>query len=260
MPNSQRVAIITGVSKGIGKAIAESFATHGINLVGASRNEEKMAELFENIRTEHKIDCLAVSTDVSKDERVNNMLVKVLEKFGRIDILVNCAGIGAFDHIIDSKLEDWEKLLDINLKGVYLCSKTVLPQMMRQKNGTIINIASVCGLRGYSKCGAYCASKFGVVGFTEVLHHELRPYNIKVFAVCPDIVDTTFANNINATLTDKSNMLKPQDVAQCVSRLIESDARSQICEIRLKPLNVFQRFFWSENKPRHVITETIKCL
>lgn len=264
MPNNHRVAIITGVTKGIGKSIALSFAREGINLVGVSRNKEKIIEALEEIQLKHKVVCLAVQADVSQQEDVNNMLTQVLEKFNRIDVLVNCAGVGVFDYIIDSKLADWERIIDVNLKGVYLCTKAVLSQMMRQKSGTIINIASVSGLRGYSKCGTYSASKFGVVGFTEVLSQEAKPDNIKVFAVCPDIVDTTFANNINATLTDKSNMLDPHDVAERTLRIIKSGARSRICEISLKPLNffnrLFNRIFRMKPKRRDVIVKTIKYL
>jgi len=260
MKNIQRIAIITGITKGIGKAIAESLAARRINLVGVSRNEKNITGLFERLCSKHKIDCLAVQTDVSQNDHVNTLITRTLKRFGRIDILVNNAAVGAFDSIVDSKLDDWQKMIDINLKSVYLCSKAVLPQMMRQKNGIIINISSVCGLRGYSKCGTYCASKFGVNGLTEVLALEAKPSNIKVFAVCPDIVDTTFANNINVSLTDKSNMLKPEDIADRVGLLIDSGAKSQICEIRLKPLTFFHRHFQKENKKRKVVKRIIKYL
>ena len=181
MKNIQRIAIITGITKGIGEAIAESLAARRINLVGVSRNEKNITELFERLCSKHKIDCLAVQTDVSQNDQVNTLIMRTLKRFGRIDILVNNAAVGAFDSIVDSKLDDWQKMIDINLKSVYLCSKAVLPQMMRQKNGIIINISSVCGLRGYSKCGTYCASKFGVNGLTEVLALEAKPSDIKVF-------------------------------------------------------------------------------
>ena len=264
MPSNHRVAIITGVTKGIGKSVALSFAKEGINLVGVSRNKEKIIEALEEIQLKHKVVCLAVQTDVSQQEDVNNMLTQVLEKFNRIDILVNCAGVGVFDYIIDSKLEDWERMIEVNLKGVYLCTKAVLPRMTKQKNGTIINIASISGLRGYAKGSAYSASKFGVVGFTEVLSHEAKTDNIKVFAVCPGMVDNTFANNINQSSTDKSNMLKPGDVAKHVLRLIKPGARSQICEIGLKRLNrlnrLFNRIFRVKPKRRVVFVKTIKYL
>ncbi len=256
----QRVAIITGITKGIGKAIAESLAARGIYLVGVSRNEKNITELFERLCSKHKIGCLAVQTDVSQNSHVNTLITRTMERFGRIDILINNAAVGAFGSIVDSKLDDWQKMIDINLKGVYLCSKAVLPQMIRQKNGTIINISSVCGLRGYARCGAYCASKFGVNGLTEVLALEAEPSHIKVFAVCPDVVDTTFGNNINATLTDKSNMLKPEDIADCVGQLIDSDTQSQVCEIRLKPLNFIHRHLQKKNKTRKVEMRTIKYL
>ncbi len=260
MKSIQRVAIITGITKGIGKAIAESLAARGIYLVGVSRNEKDIAELFDRLCSKHKIDCLAVQTDVSQNELVNTLITRTLERFGRIDILVNNAAVGTFGSIIDSKLDDWQKMIDINLKSVYLCSKAVLPQMMRQKNGSIINISSVCGLRGYSKCGAYCASKFGVNGLSEVLALEAKPSNIRVFAVCPDVVDTTFANNTNASLTNKSNMLRPEDIGDRVGLLIDSGAKSQVCEIRLKPSNFFHRHLRRENKKRKVEKRTIKYL
>ncbi len=256
----KKVAIITGITRGIGKAIAENFAASGIYLVGVSRNEKDIAELLECLNSKHKINGLVVEADVSRAEHVSTLIARTLERFGRIDILVNNAGVGDFGSIVDSKLESWQKMIDINLKGVYLCSKAVFPQMKKQHNGTIVNISSVCGLRGYSGCGVYCASKFGVNGFSEVLAVEAKPSNIKVFVVCPDIVDTTFADNINTSRSNRSNILKPEDIAEKVGQLIHSEAKSQVCEIRLKPLNIFQSHFHKGPKKRKVEKRTIKYL
>lgn len=258
MLKSSKVAVITGITGGIGKAIALTFAREGMNLVGISRSREEVIKVLEKIRQNYQIDYLALTIDVSRNEEVDNILPKTIEKFNRVDILVNNAAIGKFDYIIDSNLDDWQKIIDTNLKGVYLCSKVVLPQMIKQKSGKIVNISSICGLRGSSKWGIYCASKFGVLGLTEVLAKEVKPHNIVVSAVCPGIVDTGFANNINYTLTDKTNMLKPEAIAELVLKLIKPGSGSQVCEIILKPRDIIQRLL--KIKKRKAVIKRIKYL
>lgn len=252
------VAVITGVTGGIGKAIAESFAQKGTRIAGVARNKQRVNEVLRHMHQIYGAEFLAIEADVSRIEDVENMVSVVMEKFKRIDVLINNAGVGIFDSIINVEPKDWEYIMDVNLKGVYLCARAVLNYMMKQKSGMIINISSVCGLRGYAQCGAYCASKFGVVGFTEALAHEVSPYNIAAFAVCPDIVDTSFANNRNAALTDKMNMLTPQEVAKVVVDLVKSGAKSQICEITLHPLTFLWRMIGVQK--RKVSVKRIKFL
>lgn len=236
MGENSIVAVVTGVTGGIGKAIARSLAQKGNRIVGVARNKQKVDEVLRQIHQMYKTEFVTIGADISRVEDVGNMISKILEAFKRIDVLVNNAGVGSFDFIVNTKPKDWDHMMDVNLKGLYLCSRAVLKSMIEQKKGMIINISSVCGLRGYAQCGAYCASKFGVVGFTEALAHEVSPFNISALAVCPDIVNTSFANNRNATLTDKRNMLTPEEVAEVVVGLVESEAKSQICEIKLHPL------------------------
>ncbi|MCQ9205351.1 MAG: SDR family oxidoreductase [Omnitrophica bacterium] len=258
MRSASKVAIITGITKGIGKVIALSFAKEGMNLVGIARNKDDVDRVLDEIRQEFKIDTLGLGVDVSKSQEVDNILPKTLERFNSIDILVNNAAVGKLDYIIDSKLEDWQNIIDVNLKGVYLCSKTVLGQMIKQKGGRIINIASICGLKGVPRYGIYCVSKFGVVGFTEVMAQEAKEHNVIVSAVCPGIVDTGFADNSNYALTSPGNMLKPEAVAKLVLHLTKSSQASQICEIYLKPKNRIERLL--KIKQRKTVIKRIKYL
>jgi 3-oxoacyl-[acyl-carrier protein] reductase len=240
--NDHKVAIITGASSGIGRAIAACLAAEGVYIAGVSRNKEKVAEALDEIRTRYGVECLPLRADVSQENDVDAMVTQALEKFGRIDVLVNNAGVGFFGRVVDSKAEEWEKTIDINLKGVYLCSKAVLPRMIERKSGTIINISSVCGLRGNAGCAIYCASKFGIVGFTESLAHEAKPFNVSVSAVCPHAVDTEFGGRTNLSPVNSARMILPEDVARLVCALATGERKPQICEIRLRPRTLLDRF------------------
>jgi len=258
MGGDSRVAIITGITKGIGRAIAFIFAREGMNVVGIARNQKELDEVLGQLQQSFGVRCLGLAVDVSRGGEVNQILPKTLEKFNRVDILVNNAAVGKLDYIIDSSEEDWDMMIDINLKGVYLCSKAVIGQMLKQKSGMIINISSVCGLGGVSRYGIYCASKFGVIGLTETLAKELKEHNIIVSAVCPSIVDTGFASGANKIYADSDNMLEPEIVAQLVLDLTKPGNASQICEIYLGSKNLLQRMLKIKKRP--LVIKRVKYL
>jgi meso-butanediol dehydrogenase / (S,S)-butanediol dehydrogenase / diacetyl reductase len=185
----EKTAVVTGAGTGIGRGIAMQLAQCGADIAVVDVNETSAQSTAEAIRGLGQ-KSLAVCTDVSSSTQVIVMVEKVLEVFGKIDILCNNAGISQVIKLVDMTEEDWDRMLDINIKGVFLCSKYIVPHMIAQGGGRIINTASYLGKMGVRELSHYCASKFAVIGFTQSLAHELAPQGILVNAVGPGDVDT----------------------------------------------------------------------
>lgn len=229
-----KIAVITGGSRGIGKEIAKKLAYNGANIVinYTSKEEEalKTKEDIENLGAK----CIVIKCDVSKSEEVNEMIDKTIKEFGRVDILVNNAGITKDSLLMKMREEDFDKVIDINLKGVFNCTKAVTRPMMKNKYGKIINISSVVGIIGNAGQGNYCASKAGVIGFTKSTARELASRNININAVAPGFIDTDMTKILSDDI--KNSMLstipkrefgKPEDVANAVV-FLASDMSSYI--------------------------------
>jgi len=197
-----KVAIVTGAARGMGYSHCLALAREGADIVAADicGNIEGIYELssdLENVLAEIKKlgrKAVAVKCDVSKGDDVKAMVDKALAEFGKIDILVNNAGIEAFHYTWEIPEDEWDKILDVDLKGAFLCCKYVLPHMIKQKSGKIVNISSIYGYQGAPMVAHYCAAKFGVVGFTESLAREVAEHNINVNAVGPGFINTKMAN------------------------------------------------------------------
>jgi len=190
------VVVITGASEGIGKELAIEFAKQGSKIVLASRSIEKLQKV-ENELKEKYINCQVISipTDVSKNEDCINVIEKTLEKFNKIDILINNAGIATYDYFYNTSNEEIKKIMDVNYWGTIYCTKAVLPYMMKNRKGKIVNISSFVGKRTIPGMVAYSSSKFAVQSLGEGLRVELKKYGISVTTVCPTATKTQLINN-----------------------------------------------------------------
>lgn len=193
-----KTAIVTGAGQGIGREIALSLAKNGANVVLIDISD-KIFDVLKEIEN-LGVQGLAVKCDVSKAEDVEKAVKEAITKFGRIDILVNNAGIYPFKPILQMTEEDWDRVLDINLKGTFFMTKAVLPKMIEQRGGKIINIASIAGsMVGYPNLAHYSASKAGVVGFTKAVALEVAQYGINVNAISPGPIQTPGTEAIGLT-------------------------------------------------------------
>ncbi len=223
MDLNNKVALVTGASRGIGKEIALELARKGAN-VGISyvSNPEKANEVIEEISS-YGVKAVAVKANVSKEEEVLEMIKTIEEELGTIDILVNNAGVTKDNLIIRMKEDDWDEVMNVNLKGTFLCTKAVSRAMMKKKYGKIINISSVVGVMGNAGQGNYSASKAGVIGFTKSMAKELASRGIRVNAIAPGFIQTDMTDVLKDEV--KTAMLNaiplncfgnPKDIANLV--------------------------------------------
>jgi NAD(P)-dependent dehydrogenase (short-subunit alcohol dehydrogenase family) len=227
-----KVAIVTGSGRGIGRATAEQFAAEGAAVVIAEVDERCGEATVEAIRQAGG-EATFVRTDVSNSEQVGRMVETALDVYGQIDILFNCAGVLLRASLTDTEEEDWDRVMAVNLKGVYLCSKHVLPHMISRGRGTIINASSVVGLHGaFAEQAAYCASKAGVTMLTKAMTLDYARHGIRVNCVCPGPTETEMmcGNRSQEALQEVAEsfpigrMAKPREIAAAVLFLASSDA------------------------------------
>ena len=227
-----KVAIVTGSARGIGKAIALALATQQAKVVVNYANSSTEAEKVVTEITALGAEAIAIQADVSKSEEVDSLINQTMEKWGRIDILVNNAGITRDTLLLRMKLEDWQAVIDLNLTGVFLCTKAVSKIMLKQKSGRIINITSVSGIMGNPGQANYSAAKAGVIGFTKTVAKEFAPRGITVNAVAPGFISTDMTANLNAEpilqYIPLNRFGKPEDIAGMVRFLASDPAASYI--------------------------------
>ncbi len=226
-----KVAIVTGASRGIGREIAIQLAKEGAKVaVNYSGSKDKAEEVVKLI-TELGSEAFAIQADVSKVDSVKEMVDQTMDRFGSIDMLVNNAGITKDNLLMRMKEDEWDDVININLKGVFLCTKGVTRQMMRQRLGKIVNVASIVGVSGNAGQANYVAAKAGVIGFTKTAAKELASRNITVNAVAPGFITTDMTDELPEDV--KRQMLgviplgklgSTQDVAKTVMFLLSDDA------------------------------------
>ena len=225
-----RVAFVTGASRGIGRAIALTLCRSGFDIVVASPEIEKNEEVAEEIRA-CSGEAMTVNLDVTSPESVKAAFSKVIQDKTRIDVLVNNAGITRDGLAVRMKQQDWDLVLKINLNGAFLCSQQVLPGMMRNRWGRIVNISSVVGQAGSAGQANYAASKAGLIGLTKALAQEMGSRNITVNAIAPGYIATDMTKDLPEELKQKmlatvplARMGKPEDIAGAVKFLVSEEA------------------------------------
>ena len=211
-----KVAIVTGAGRGIGKCIALTFAESGADVVVAARTVEQIEQTATEIRKLGRR-ALAIQTDTSQRNDVENMVQKVMDQYGVIDILVNGAGIIIRKPLLEFPEEEWDKIIDIDLKGYYLCAQAVGKRMVEQKKGNIINITSQYGFKVTPGFGAYSIAKAGIIMLTRALALELSEYGIRVSAIAPGMVRTEFSR----TSWSNPNLLKQYEASVPLRRIAE---------------------------------------
>jgi short-subunit dehydrogenase len=218
---SGKIVVVTGASSGIGAVMVQELSRRGAIPVLMARSEEKLNEIAAGLKGDHAVYRL----DVTSYEDVQRTMQRVIDKYGKIDILINNAGYGVFDALIDASMEEMEGMMDVNYMGIVRCTKAVLPAMLKARGGHIVNIASMAGKIGSAKSSGYSATKHAVLGFTNSLRQELMGTGVKLTAINPGPIDTPFFDRADPTGHYVNNikwfMLKPEQVVKRIMRAIE---------------------------------------
>ncbi len=225
---SNKTAIVTGVSKGIGLSVAKALLNKGVRVAGWSRSEPRLQH--ENFSF--------FKTDIGTQQSVDEAFGKSMEFLdNKLHILINNAGLGYFGKMDEIPVEQWKEMFDTNVNGLFFATRKSIPVMKAQQLGHIINIASIAGLSGIEEATGYCATKFAVRGISQSLFKEVRKFNIKVTSICPGSVNTEFFNGVESVKANET-MLSTDDIATNIVQILEMPDNFLTVEVELRPLNV----------------------
>jgi NADP-dependent 3-hydroxy acid dehydrogenase YdfG len=241
-----QVAVISGASAGIGREAALALAARGLRLALLARRPEPLAEVAALALDAGAPDVVVCPCDVREESSVREAVAATLQRFGRIDILLNNAGLSLNGEIDGYSMADWRTVLDTNLTGTFLLCREVLPTMKAQRSGQILNVSSGAGRNGIRGMAAYCASKFGVVGLTEALGHEVRAFQIRVAVLLPGSVATDFSRVANRRPLGEAAQepeeigyaMLPEEVASVIVAMLSQPEQAWMSEVVLRPLNL----------------------
>lgn len=229
---SGQVAVVTGGGRGIGRAVARSLASAGAKVAVAARTEEEIQAVADEIAAAGG-EALAVLTDLADETSIRGLFAAVRERWARLDVLVNNAGVGRYGPVAEFPVEDLDYVIAVNLRGTFLCCQEAVRMMAPAGRGAIINVSSVVGFKGYPNQAAYTATKHAVMGLTKSLAVEAQPQGIRVSAVLPGGVDTDLVRRARPDL-DPSILLRPEDVAQTVLYLLSLSERAAVDQIYIR--------------------------
>lgn len=230
MPNLiGKVAIVTGSTKGIGRAIAERMVNEGANVVVTARTRADVDTVSEHLGD----NAVGITSDVADPASCQELVERAVERFGRLDVLVNNAGLGIFKPISDMSIEEWRRQVDVNLGGVFYCSKAALPHLSASGDGYIINVGSLASRNTFAGGTGYNASKFGLLGMTEAMMLDVRYDDVRVSIVMPGSVNTPF--NDHEVAPERGWKLEPDDCALAVMQLLEYPKEAHVSRVEMRP-------------------------
>jgi NADP-dependent 3-hydroxy acid dehydrogenase YdfG len=233
-----KVAIITGASAGIGYASAVALAGEGANLVLTARRKDRLDQLTKEVEKAGG-KAVYVVGDAREEEVAIRTVAEAKKQWGRVDILLNNVGVGNYKNLVDTSVEEYDEMMDSNMRSTFLFTRHAVPVMIAQKSGTVLMISSMAGKYGFPGEAVYCSTKFAQVGFAQALDKELRPYGIKVGSICPGGVKTEFALGLGRTEKGvaESGMLEAADVAQAVLLACKQPEGARIIEIQMRTMS-----------------------
>ena len=233
-----KVALITGASAGIGQACARALGAEGAHLVLTARRGERLDALRRELEREGGQRVVSVLGDAREERTATETVRAATDAFGTVDILVNNTGVGNYKNLVDTSADDYDEMMDTNVRSTFLFTRHVVPVMVAKKQGTILMISSMAGIYGFAGEAVYCATKFAQVGFAQALDKELRPHGIKVGLICPGGVKTEFALGKGRTeeKVAASDMLESEDVAGAVLLACTQSPQSRIIQIQMRTM------------------------
>ncbi|MFS8806801.1 SDR family oxidoreductase [Synechococcus sp. R6-10] len=228
-------ALITGASRGIGRAVALALARQGIAVALVARSQPDLLAVQAQIQDQGG-KAAVFPMDLADLAALPQQLQALLDRFGVCDVLVNNAGMAHVGPLVTLPLSDWQRVIDLNLTAAFLCAQAVLPGMRRQRCGTIVNVISIAGKRAFPNWGAYCASKFGLMGFSQALAEEERQHGIRVTSLCPGAVDTSLWDTGTVGVNfDRSKMLSPEWVADLITYIVRLPTGAVVEDLTFMP-------------------------
>lgn len=236
--NDNVVALVTGASRGIGKAIAMKFALEGFSVAISARNGLDLKNTSRMIVDEGGRKPLILPADLTDITQIPPLVNEVIQKWGQIDVLVNNAGTGYLKPFLEIKPDEFQQMMDLNVRAVFVLTQQVIPHMIQKKSGMVINIASLAGKNGFRLGTGYAASKWALRGFAQCLLHEVREHDIRVVTIFPGSVDTRFGSGTQSpTGTPASNKMQAGDIAEAAFMAYAMPPRTSMSEIDMRPSN-----------------------
>jgi 3-oxoacyl-[acyl-carrier protein] reductase len=227
-----KVAIVTGAGRGIGRSIALALARNGARVSLAARTGAELQAVQSEIEA-FGGEAASFPTDVSREAEVVSLVRHTVERFGRLDILINNAGLGIFGPLVETTTEQWDRLMAVNARGPFLLCREAIPYLKQQEQAFIVNIASVVGVKGYVNQAAYSASKHALMGMTKALAKEVQKDGIRVHAICPGGVDTQLVGKARPDL-ERSVLMQPEEIADIVLFLVTRRGNAVIDEVHVR--------------------------
>ena len=237
MDIKNKIALVTGASKGIGRETALALAREGAHIAISARSEELLQVVAGEIRAAGS-KALVFPGDMSDEKTIAEFVEATIAEFGRLDILINNAGVGIFGPVAELSTEDWDTMFNLNMRGVFLMTRTCLPHLRAAGESVVVNVASLAGKNAFVGGGGYAATKHALLGFSRCLMLEERQHGLRVLAICPGSVNTPF--NIDRSPADdprRRRIIQPEDVAATILHMIRMPQHTMISEIDMRPSN-----------------------